>query len=145
MFLYRYQKFRGPPGPNFQLVALRAGLTSSFVPFGHSGRVTHATMWSFGQVHGQIPKISRTNPKNITNKSKIYHQQIQKISPTNPINIANKSNKYRQQIQKISPTNPKNIITNKSENDHQQIQKFPNPNPSPPPFLFHYILLSVLY
>ena len=35
----------GPPGPNFYLVALRAGLTSSFAPFGCSGRVTHATVW----------------------------------------------------------------------------------------------------
>ena len=35
----------GARGPNFLVVALRAGLTSSFAPFRHSDRVTHATMW----------------------------------------------------------------------------------------------------
>ena len=79
--------------------------------------------------------------KKVVEKSQNSSRENPKISQKD---ITNKSNKYRQQIQKISPTNPKNIITNKSENDHQQIQKFPNPNPSPPPFLFHYILLSVL-
>ena len=39
-----YLKFRGPPGPNFWLVALRAALTSSFAPFRRSGRVTHARL-----------------------------------------------------------------------------------------------------
>ena len=44
----------GPPGPNFYLVALRAGLTSSFAPFGRSGRVTHATMRSLVSVIGTL-------------------------------------------------------------------------------------------
>ena len=35
------KKSKGPPGPDFLLAALRASLTSSFVPFGHSGRVTN--------------------------------------------------------------------------------------------------------
>ena len=50
LYIIYYQKFRGPPGPNFQLLALRAGLTSSFAPFGRSGRVTHAIMWSLDSV-----------------------------------------------------------------------------------------------
>ena len=41
---YDNQKSRGPPGPDFQAVALRAGVTSSFAPFGPSGRVTHASV-----------------------------------------------------------------------------------------------------
>merc|ERR1711990_967821 len=82
-------------GPSGRLLALRASLTSSFAPFGRSGRVTHVTFCR------QIQKISSTNPKNFVNKSKKFCRQIQKISSTNP-------KKFRRQIQKISLTNPKN-------------------------------------
>ena len=42
--LYITRSLGALPGPNFQLEALRAGLTSAFAPFGRSGRVTHATV-----------------------------------------------------------------------------------------------------
>ena len=47
---YKYecdQKSKDPPGPDFQVAALRACLITSFTPFGRSGLVTHATKISF--------------------------------------------------------------------------------------------------
>ena len=52
-FIY-YYKFRGPPGPKLWLVALWAGLTLSFAPFGRSGRVTLAMMWSLDWRNGFV-------------------------------------------------------------------------------------------
>merc|ERR1712110_1328550 len=78
-------------GPSGRLLALRASLTSSFAPFGRSGRVTHATF------RRQIQKNSSTNPKNFVDKSKKFRRQIQKISSTNPKNFVDKSKKFRRQ------------------------------------------------
>ena len=49
-----YLKFRGPPGPNFQFEALRASLTSSFAPFGRSGRVTQNLTHMLTCVHSRL-------------------------------------------------------------------------------------------
>merc|ERR1712108_81192 len=103
-------------------------LTSSFAPFGRSGRVTHAMMWSLDSVIGTLLIF--------VDKSKTFHRQIQKISSTNPKNFVDKSKKNRQQIQKNSLTNPKNFV-NKSKKfrrqiqkkNCQQIQKMSSPNP----------------
>ena len=46
-----YNKFWGPPGPNFLFAALRAPLTSSIGPFGRSGRVTQNLMHMLTCVH----------------------------------------------------------------------------------------------
>ena len=63
-----------PPGPGFELAALRACLTSSF---GRSGRVTHATMHLIDseKFNNKSPrKKNKTkllrNPKNVVQKSK---------------------------------------------------------------------------
>ena len=50
----------GPPGPNFKSVALRASLTSSFAPFGRSGRVTHAdvSMMHVSMMHVSMMHVS---------------------------------------------------------------------------------------
>ena len=50
----------GPPGLNFQSGALRASLTSSFAPFGRSGRVTHAdvSMMLVSMMHVSMIHVS---------------------------------------------------------------------------------------
>ena len=83
-------------------------LTSSFAPFGRSGRVIHVTMCSL--VRNQNKNIPR-NPQKSEEKSKKYHQEIQKISLGNP---------------KISPRNPKKYTkiykkTQKSKIFHPEI------------------------
>merc|ERR1711974_446573 len=102
-------------------------LTSSFAPFGRSGRVTHAMMWSLDSVIGTLLIF--------VDKSKTFHRQIQKKLSTNPKKICrqiqkislNKSKNFRQQIQKFSLTNPK-IFVDKSKNFRQQIQKISSTN-----------------
>merc|ERR1711974_583272 len=105
-------------------------LTSSFAPFGRSGRVTHAMMWSLDSVigtllifvdksktfHRQIQKILSTNPKNFVDKSKKFRRQIQKISSTNP-------KKFRQQIQRSTSTNPKNFAKTKKKSPKKKKKK----------------------
>ena len=116
----RDKKFRGPPGPNFWFAALRASLTSSFTPFGRSGRETHVTMRSLDsdvviffptkknvykskQICRQIQKNCRQIQKKFVKKFKKFCQQIQ--------NICRQIQNFCQQIQKILSTNPKKLST----------------------------------
>ena len=59
---YEYTRSLGGPGPgpNFQPAALRASLTSSFAPFGRSGRVTHAdvSMMHVSMMHVSMMHVS---------------------------------------------------------------------------------------
>ena len=50
----------GPPGPNFLSATLPASLTSSFAPFGRSGRVTHAdvSMMHVSMMHVSMMHVS---------------------------------------------------------------------------------------
>ena len=114
----------GAPGPNFELVALRASLTSSFAPVGRSGRVTHATMWSLEGKMTEMWKKMVKKSKNCVEKYIKVVEKTRKISGTNPKNITDKSKKYHGQIQKISRTNLI-IFSDKSENFPDKSENFP--------------------
>ena len=91
-------------------------LTSSFAPFGRSGRVIHVTMCSL--VRNRNKNIPR-NPQKSEEKSKKYHQEIQKISLGNP---------------KISPRNPKKYTKIYTKNT--KIQNISPRNSAPTKYFF---------
>ena len=91
-------------------------LTSSFTPFGRSGRVIHVTMCSL--VRNRNKNIPR-NPQKSEENSKKYHQEIQKISLGNP---------------KISPRNPKKYTKIYTKNT--KIQNISPRNSAPTKYFF---------